>query len=64
MAEAEELFELVRNRYGARLTAEELAEVKSGVERIAEMVQALRAFKLDARDEPMHQFRPYRSEGA
>ncbi len=40
--EAEALFQMVSDRYGDRLDAEQLEEVKKGVEAIAEASQALR----------------------
>ena len=62
-AEAEAVFQMVSDRYGARLDAEQLEEVKKGVETIAEAAQALRAVKLENGDEPLSIFTPYRAEG-
>ncbi len=61
--EVETLFQLVSDRYGGRLDAEQLEEVKKGVEAIAEAAQALRAVKLENGDEPLSIFTPYRAEG-
>jgi len=60
--ESEFLFELVKTRYGERLTADELEEVRKGVERISETVEALRAVKLGNGDEPFSVFIPFREE--
>ena len=59
-AEVESLFELVRRRYGERLSDEEMEEVRKGVENIAEASDALRAVKLDNSDEPFSVFTPFR----
>ena len=61
--EAEALFRMVSDRYGDGLDAEQLEEVKKGVETIAEAAQALRAVKLGNGDEPLSIFTPYRAEG-
>lgn len=58
--ESEILFELVRGRYGDRLTQEELEEVRKGVERLSEAAQALRKVRLENWDEPFTIFKPYR----
>ena len=60
--EAEYLFELVKDRYGDRLNAKELEEVKKGVEGIAKAAEILRAVKLENGDEPFSIFRPYKKE--
>ncbi len=60
--ESEFLFELVKTRYGERLTADELEEVRKGVERISETAEALRAVKLGNEDEPFSVFIPFREE--
>ncbi len=60
--EGELLFEIVRSKYGDRLTPEELEEVKKGVDRILEAVEKLRAVKLENWDEPFSIFKPYRKE--
>jgi len=58
------LFALVANRYGDRLTAEQLDEIKKMVEGQVEMARALRAVRLDNADEPAQDFRPYRSDSS
>lgn len=55
--------DLVKQRYGPHLTAEQWAEVEKGLEAITQAVQALRAVKLDNADEPGTIFVPYRQEG-
>ena len=60
--ESEFLFELVKTRYGERLTPEELEEVRKGVERISETAEALRAVNLGNGDEPFSVFIPFREE--
>ena len=61
--EAGTLFQMVSDRYGDRLDAAQLEEVKQGVETIAEAAKALRAVKLENGDEPLSIFTPYRAEG-
>ena len=58
--EAEQLFEMVRDRYGDRLSTEELEEVWKGVEGIAEAAEALRSVKLGNGTEPFSIFKPYK----
>ena len=58
--ESETLYNLVRDRYGDRLSPEELEEVKKGVERITETAKALREVKLENWDEPFSIFKPFR----
>ena len=50
--EADLLFALVRERYGRRLTPEELEAVRTGVAAIVEGGRALRAVRLDNADGP------------
>ncbi len=57
--EAEFLFQMVKERYGDRLSAEELEEVRKGVEGIAEAAEALRSVKLGNDTEPFSIFKPY-----
>ncbi len=45
-------FELVRQRYGKRLSPEELAEVRKGVEAVVSEAGALRAARLRNADGP------------
>lgn len=61
--ESEFLFNMVRERYGDRLSGEELEEVRKGVERVVEAAEALRSVKLKNSDEPFSVFKPYRKEG-
>jgi hypothetical protein len=56
------LFALVANRYGDRLTTEQLDEIKKMVEGQVEMARALRAVKLTNADEPFQSFTPYRND--
>jgi hypothetical protein len=51
--EVELLFALVRERYGSRLTPEQLAAVRTTVVAIVEGAQALRAVRLDNGDGPL-----------
>jgi len=60
--EADALFEIVRQRYGARLTPEQLDEVRKIVQAQVEAARALRAMRLTNVDEPMQPFVPYRAE--
>ncbi len=61
--EAQALFQMVRGRYGDRLDADQLDEVREGVDAIVEAAQALRSVKLSNGDEPMSVFAPYVEEG-
>jgi len=60
--ESEHLFNIVKERYGDRLSDEELAEVKKGVEKIVEAAEKLREVRLENGDEPFFVFKPYRGE--
>lgn len=60
--EADTLFEIVRQRYGDRLTPEQLDEVRKIVKAQVEAARALRAMRLTNADEPMQPFAPYRAE--
>jgi hypothetical protein len=60
--ESEHLFNIIKERYGERLSDDELAEVKKGVEKIVEAAEKLRAVRLENGDEPFFVFRPYRGE--
>jgi hypothetical protein len=60
--ELDALFALVSTRYGARLTAAQLEEVKKGVETIVKGARALRAVRLANADEPMQPFTPFRAD--
>ena len=59
--EADALFEIVRQRYGDRLTPEQLDEVRKIVQAQVESARALRAMRLTNADEPMQPFAPYRA---
>ena len=61
-SESQVLLDLIKQRYGARLTPAELEEVQQGVEGIARAVAALRAVTLDNSDEPFSIFVPYGQE--
>ncbi len=56
------LFELLNNRYGDRLTADQLEEIKKTVEEQAEHAEKLRSVHLENGDEPAFVFTPYRAE--
>ena len=60
--EAVALFALVANRYGSRLTTEQLDEIKKMVEGQVEAARALRAVRLSNADEPFQHFAAYRSD--
>ncbi len=60
--EADALFEIVRQRYGDRLTRGQLDEVRKIVQAQVEAARALRAMRLANADEPMQPFAPYRAE--
>jgi hypothetical protein len=57
--ESDILFKLITEKYGDRLTSEELEDVKKGVENIVEAARALREVKLENSDEPFSIFKPY-----
>jgi len=60
--EADALFEIVRQRYGGRLTREQLDELGRIVRAQVEAARALRPIRLTNADEPMQPFAPYRAE--
>ena len=60
--ESEHLFNIIKERYGERLSDDELAEVKKGVEKIVEAAEKLREIRLENGDEPFFVFKPYRGE--
>jgi hypothetical protein len=62
-AEVEVRFALVRRRYGNRLTAEQLEDVRRAVEGIVDLVAALRTVRLTNADEPAQRFVPFRAAG-
>ena len=60
-AEVEAMLALVRERYGSRLSAEELAGVRTAIEAIVQAAHALRAVRLSNADEPGQPFAAYRA---
>ena len=56
------MFDIVKSRFGNRLTDEELKEVNKAVEGIGKMTASLRAAKLNNDDEPFTRFVPYRKD--
>ncbi|MBI1728248.1 MAG: hypothetical protein HYR50_13380 [Candidatus Rokubacteria bacterium] len=60
--EADGLFEIVRQRYGDRLTPELMEELRKIVRAQVEAARALRPVRLTNADEPMQRFAPYREE--
>ena len=61
-SEADALFEVVRLRYGDRLTPAQLDELRRIVAAQVDAARALRAVALTNADEPMQPFAPYRAE--
>jgi hypothetical protein len=61
-AEVETLLALVRERYGSRLDADQLAGVRTAIEGIVQASRALRAVRLSNADEPAQPFAAYRAE--
>jgi hypothetical protein len=61
-AEVETLLALVRDRYGSRLSEEQLAGVRTSIEAIVQASRALRAVRLTNADEPAQPFAAYRAE--
>jgi hypothetical protein len=61
-AEVDTLLALVRERYGSRLDAEQLAGVRTAIEAIVQASRALRAVRLTNADEPAQPFAAYRAE--
>ena len=57
------LFDLINQRYGDRLNAVDLAEVRKGIQAVAEMTRALQAVGIENGDEPFITFVPYRKKG-
>jgi len=60
--ESEHLFNIIKERYGERLSEDELAEVRKGVDRMVEAAEKLREIRLENGDEPFFVFRPYRGD--
>ncbi|MGH7385981.1 MAG: hypothetical protein ACREKG_12470 [Candidatus Rokuibacteriota bacterium] len=61
-AEVETLLALVRERYGSRLDADQLAGVRTAIEGIVQAARALRAVRLGNADEPAQPFAAHRAE--
>ena len=59
--EVEAMLALVRERYGSRLSAEELAGVRTAIEGIVQAAHALRAVRLTNADEPGQPFAAFRA---
>jgi hypothetical protein len=57
-SEADILFLLLRERYGSRLTLEDLQAVRTGLEAIVTGAQSLRAVRLQNADGPLLPHRP------
>jgi hypothetical protein len=60
-AEVETMLALVRERYGSRLSAEELEGVRTAIEGIVQAAHALRAVRLTNADEPGQPFAAHRA---
>ena len=60
--ETDTLFEIVRQRYGARLTSEQLDDLRKIVCGQVDAARALRAVRLTNADEPYQRFAAYRSD--
>ena len=54
------LMELVKERYGERLTEEQLEHVENSLKRVMGAGKALRDVPLENSDEPYNVFKPYR----
>lgn len=54
------LMELVKERYGERLTEEQLEHVENSLKRVMDTGKALKEVPLENSDEPYNVFRPYR----
>ncbi len=60
--DADALLELLKRRYGGRLTAEQLEELRKSVEAASGRAVQMRSVPLDNGDEPAFVFRPFRAE--
>jgi hypothetical protein len=60
--DADALFELVKGRYGDRLTPEQLDDIRKSVAEAAERSEKLRSVPLENGDEPFSVFTPFRAE--
>jgi hypothetical protein len=61
-AEIELLWDLVRRRYGARLTESQGEGVRKAIQGVVEGARALRAVRLSNADEPFQPFAPFRAD--
>jgi hypothetical protein len=55
------LFTIIQEQYGERLTPEQLAEVRKGIEANVKIAETLSQFPLRNGDEPFSVFTPYRA---
>jgi len=62
--ELEARFKAVSDRYGGRLTPDELEEVRTAIEANLDAAYALRSIRLENWDEPFSVFRPVRRRRA
>jgi hypothetical protein len=60
--EVEARLAIVRARYGARLTPEQLAEIRTVVEGLVKGARSMRAIPLRNSDEPVAPFTPFRAD--
>ena len=60
--EVDLLLELVRHRYGSRLTVEQLEALRESVQAIGALAAAVRAVPLTNADEPLAPFTPFRAD--
>ncbi len=60
--ETDTLFEIVRQRYGGRLTNEQLDDLRKIVRGQVDAARALRAVRLTNVDEPFQRFAAFRSD--
>jgi hypothetical protein len=56
------LLELVKKRYGDRLSEEQIAEVEKQLAKNLETAESLRSVELENGDEPYNVFKPYRRD--
>ena len=60
--EVDTLLALVRERYGARLDADQLDDIRKSIEAIVGAARALRAVRLTNAEEPGQPFAAYRAD--
>ncbi|MFC1803698.1 hypothetical protein ACFL0D_07020 [Thermoproteota archaeon] len=60
--EKELMFKLVEVKYGDRLDSEQLAAIKTRIDRIMAVIDEIRAVPLENGDEPFNVFKPYRRD--